>query len=136
MGRVHLRALSGSDVVRVVAVAEPMPVMLSDIERYTDADAMLRAGRLDGVLIAAPTTLHLSLVTQVVAARLPILCEKPCGITADEAREAAIVAERHGVRLQIAYWRRFVPALQRLRQRIANGAFGDLYCVELPPVGR
>jgi myo-inositol 2-dehydrogenase/D-chiro-inositol 1-dehydrogenase len=129
MGRVHLRALSGSDVVRVVAVADPMPGVLPDVERYADADTMLRAGGLDGVLIAAPTSLHLPLVTQVAGAGLPILCEKPCGITADEARKAAATAERHGVRLQIAYWRRFVPALQRLHQRIAEGAFGDLYCV-------
>ena len=31
------------------------------------------------------------------------------------------------MKLQVAYWRRFVPALQRLRQRIANGELGALY---------
>ena len=58
---------------------------------------------------------------------VPILCEKPCGITAGQAREAAAIAARHAVKLQVAYWRRFVPALQRLRQRIANGELGALY---------
>ena len=81
------------------------------------------------MLIAAPSTLHLSLVRQIAAAGLPILCEKPCGITADQAREAAAIAERHNVKLQVAYWRRFVPALQRLHQRIANGELGALYFV-------
>ena len=60
---------------------------------------------------------------------LPILCEKPCGVTADQAREAAAIAARHAVKLQVAYWRRFVPALQRLRQRIADGELGALYFV-------
>jgi myo-inositol 2-dehydrogenase / D-chiro-inositol 1-dehydrogenase len=132
MGRVHLRALSGSDAVRMVAVAEPSEAAraaLRDVASHADVAAMLSAGGLDGVLIAAPSTLHLSLVKQIAAAGLPILCEKPCGITADQAREAAATAERHNVKLQVAYWRRFVPALQRLRQRIANGEFGALYFV-------
>jgi myo-inositol 2-dehydrogenase/D-chiro-inositol 1-dehydrogenase len=33
------------------------------------------------------------------------------------------------VLLQVAYWRRFVPALKRLKDRIAQGEFGDLYLV-------
>ncbi len=132
MGRVHLRALSASDVVRVVAVADPSVAardMLHDagVELHADVETMLRAAGLDGVLVAAPSTLHLSLVARIAAAGLPILCEKPCGITADQAREAAEIAERHAVKLQVAYWRRFVPALQRLRQRIADGELGALY---------
>ena len=132
MGRVHLRALSDSDAVQVVAVAEPSAtarVALRDagVALHANVAAMLRAGGLDGVLIAAPSTLHVSLVTQLAAAGLPILCEKPCGITADQASEAAAVAARHNVKLQVAYWRRFVPALLRLRQRIVNGELGGLY---------
>jgi myo-inositol 2-dehydrogenase/D-chiro-inositol 1-dehydrogenase len=131
MGKMHLRALSGSDVVRIVAVADPSNVaraalLETRIELHSDMATMLVAGGLDGVLIAAPSTLHLSLVGQIAAAGLPILCEKPCGISADEVREAAAIAEHHDVKLQVAYWRRFVPALQRLRRRIANGDLGAL----------
>jgi myo-inositol 2-dehydrogenase/D-chiro-inositol 1-dehydrogenase len=134
MGRVHLRALSGSDAVRVVAVAEPSnkardALLDCDFALHADTAAMLHAGDIDGVLIAAPSTLHLPLVRQIAAAGLPLLCEKPCGITADDAREAAAIAERHGVKLQVAYWRRFVPALQHLRRRIVAGGLGELYCL-------
>jgi myo-inositol 2-dehydrogenase/D-chiro-inositol 1-dehydrogenase len=132
MGRVHLRALSASDVVRVVAVADPSAAARdklhhAGVELHADAETMLRAAGLDGVLVAAPSALHLSLVARIAAAGLPILCEKPCGITADQARAAAEIATRHGVKLQVAYWRRFVPALQRLRRRIADGELGALY---------
>jgi myo-inositol 2-dehydrogenase / D-chiro-inositol 1-dehydrogenase len=132
MGRVHLRALSVSDTVRVVAVAEPSEMSRaaladSGAALHADVTAMLRAGGLDGVLVAAPSTLHLDLVAQLASAGLPILCEKPCGIAASQAREAASIAERHKVKLQVAYWRRFVPALRRLRQRIADGDLGALY---------
>ncbi len=134
MGRVHLRALSGSDTVRVVAVAEPSDTARDalrdyDLALHADTAAMLHAGDIDGVLIAAPSTLHLPLVRQIAATGLPLLCEKPCGITADDAREAAAIAERHSVKLQVAYWRRFVPALQHLRRRIVAGELGELYCL-------
>lgn len=130
MGRTHLRALSTSETVRIVAIAkssEAARTSLQSVTLYADVAEMLDAGGLDGVLIAAPSTQHLALVAHVAQANLPILCEKPCGVTADQARKAAAAA--HNVKLQVAYWRRFVPALQRLRQRIADGAFGDLYCV-------
>jgi myo-inositol 2-dehydrogenase/D-chiro-inositol 1-dehydrogenase len=134
MGSTHLQALSGGDFVRVVAAAEPAPVTRdalahSGLTMFANADAMLEAGGLDGVLIAAPSDQHLELVRRVADRGLPILCEKPCGTTSSEAREAARVAASAGVRLQIAYWRRFVPALRDLRSRIVDGALGGLYFV-------
>ena len=129
MGRTHLRALATSDIIRITAIADPVATPYAALPHYADVNAMLEASDLDGVLIAAPTAHHLPLIETIAAAGLPMLCEKPCGLTAAQARAAAATAERHNVRLQIAYWRRFVPALQRLRQRIATGGFGELYCI-------
>jgi myo-inositol 2-dehydrogenase/D-chiro-inositol 1-dehydrogenase len=89
--------------------------------------AMLDAGGIDGVLVAVPSPLHVGVVREIADRGLPILCEKPCGVTASMAREALGIAEAAGVVLQIAYWRRFVPSLQALRARIASGALGGLY---------
>jgi len=58
-----------------------------------------------------------------------MLCEKPCGTTAAEASAAADAAEAAGCPLQIGYWRRFVPELQELRDRIRAGALGELTLV-------
>jgi len=134
MGQVHLRAISESDRIRVVAVAEPSAanrakVAGADLAVHADTDAMLKAGGLDGVLIATPSTLHLGMVERIAAAGLPILCEKPGGLTAEEARKAAALAAKAGLPLQIGYWRRFVPALKRLKDRIEAGELGALYFV-------
>ncbi len=134
MGRTHLKALAGSKQVRVVAIAEPSAVARDAVAApgrtmHAGAEAMLEAGGLDGVLVTAPSGLHLASVRLVAGAGLPILCEKPCGVTAAEAREAASYAATAGVRLQVAYWRRFVPELQRLRERIATGEMGGVYFV-------
>jgi myo-inositol 2-dehydrogenase/D-chiro-inositol 1-dehydrogenase len=69
-----------------------------------------------------PTRLHVEVLTKLAGFGLPILCEKPCGLTSAEARAISAL----GVRLQVAYWRRFVPALRELRARIQAGELGAI----------
>ena len=80
MGRTHMRALSKSDRVRVVAVAEPSEASRAaldgDVIVYPDVTSLLRAGNIDGVLVAAPSTLHLQLVSQLAAAGVSYLVRK------------------------------------------------------------
>lgn len=144
MGQTHLRAIAGSDRVEVVAIAEPSEatrasLKVRGINVYADVDEMLKAGGIDGALVAAPSTHHVNTVARLAVAGLSVLCEKPCGITAREARIASEIAAKENVLLQIAYWRRFVPELKRLKDRIAQGEFGDLYFIacyqwdETPP---
>ena len=73
----------------------------------------------------------------MAAAGLPILCEKPCGVTArGHARARRASSTRAGVALQVAYWRRFVPELVALRERIAAGELGEVLLGVVPAVGR
>jgi myo-inositol 2-dehydrogenase/D-chiro-inositol 1-dehydrogenase len=134
MGRNHLHALAGSSVVRVAAIAEPVEsartaLAQKDVAIYPDLDAMLSAGGLDAVLVCVPSDFHLATVKRLVAAGMPILCEKPVGVTAAEARQAAELTSRAGLPFQIGFWRRFVPSLKRLRERIAAGELGGIYLV-------
>ena len=132
MGRTHLRALASSGAVAVTAVAEPVEAARSAVAAsgragFAEVDELLDAGGIDGVLIAAPTDHHLELVSRVLAAGLPILCEKPCGMSSAALRETAATIRGRGVPFQVAYWRRYVPALQALRQRIGTGELGDVH---------
>ena len=132
MGRTHLRALAGSTRVAVTAVVDPSPAARaaladSGLGVFEEVAQLLDAGGIDGVLIAAPSDRHVAVVTQVAAAGLPILCEKPCGLSSAEIGEIRAAIERHGVPFQAAYWRRYVPPLQALRERIRAGELGDMY---------
>ena len=135
MGRTHLRALAGSKRVAVTAIAEMSPVARSalgdadGVTLHASVAEMLAAGATDGVLIAAPTDQHGAIIAEVAARGLPVLCEKPCGLTAAAARASAAAAAEAGVPLQVAYWRRFVPGLRRLHDRIAAGEFGTVHLV-------
>ena len=132
MGRTHLRALAGSDVVQVTAVAEMSPAAraaVDGIATYESVAELLDQAKLDGVLIAAPTDQHGTIIAEVAARGLPILCEKPCGLTAGAARASARTAAAAGVPLQVAYWRRFVPGLRELHDRIAAGELGVIHLI-------
>jgi myo-inositol 2-dehydrogenase / D-chiro-inositol 1-dehydrogenase len=132
MGRTHLRALADSSKVAVTAVVEPVAAVRATMAApgravFERVDQLLDAGGIDGVLIAAPSDRHVALVTQVAAARLPIMCEKPCGLSSAEVRLAEQAAQLHHVPIQVAYWRRYVPALQALQRRIEQGELGDVH---------
>jgi myo-inositol 2-dehydrogenase/D-chiro-inositol 1-dehydrogenase len=60
---------------------------------------------------------------------MPVLCEKPCGVSAAQARSAAEVAAVAGVPLQVAYWRRYVQSLRDLRAAILAGELGFVHLV-------
>jgi myo-inositol 2-dehydrogenase / D-chiro-inositol 1-dehydrogenase len=132
MGRTHLRALAGSGRVAVTAVAEMSAAARSavgapGVTLHASVAEMLDAAAIDGVLIVAPTDQHGAIIAEVAARGLPILCEKPCGLTAAAARASARTAAAAGIGLQVAYWRRFVPGLRRLRDRIVAGEFGTIH---------
>jgi myo-inositol 2-dehydrogenase / D-chiro-inositol 1-dehydrogenase len=131
MGCVHLDALARSDQVEVVAVLEPVQEIRRGLaERglrtFATVPELLADGSFDGVLIAAPTDRHVELVEAFAVAGTPILCEKPVGMAATDAIAAAHAVERAGIVFQVGYWRRFVPALRALRERIASGELGEI----------
>lgn len=132
MGQTHLRALADVADVEVAAVAEPVEALREQVAEafglrgYSTVADLLDAGGLDGVLVVTPSDSHVEVIEQVASAGLPILCEKPCGVTPEDTRRARGIVEAAGVPLQVAYWRRFVPELQELRQRMANGDLGEI----------
>lgn len=147
MGRTHLRALAAAGSVRVGRVVEPDATIRAELTAaglrcYPSWAELMSEGAPDGALIATPTDQHLAMVRAVVTAGVPVLCEKPAGLTVEQIRAAGALAAEHGVPLQVAYWRRYVPALLRLRERIQDGSLGEIHLVigwqwdERPPPAR
>jgi myo-inositol 2-dehydrogenase/D-chiro-inositol 1-dehydrogenase len=89
-------------------------------------DELLERDPPEGVLIAASSDQHPALVARFAAAGVAMLCEKPLGIRAEQSLEAARAAADAGVLLQVGYWRRFVPELRALRDRIRAGELGQI----------
>jgi myo-inositol 2-dehydrogenase / D-chiro-inositol 1-dehydrogenase len=132
MGRVHLAALKASDQISLAGIVEPADAVRANLEDervplFASPQELIDAGAAEGVLIAAPSPLHATLVSQFAAAGIPVLCEKPVGVSTEEVAKARDAALQAHVVLQVGYWRRFVPQLRVLRARIEAGELGEIY---------
>ncbi|MFD6826582.1 Gfo/Idh/MocA family protein [Streptomyces sp. NPDC060085] len=132
MGRTHLRALIESQVVQITDIADPVSQARDTLTRagyktHSTVDSLLSEGCVDGLLIAAPTGKHLELIRAAAKVKMPVLCEKPAGLTSNEVREAGRLASDSNIVFQVAYWRRFIPELITLREKIQSGLLGDIH---------
>jgi len=132
MGRVHLAAIKASDQISLAAIVEPADAVRANLEGeqvplFASPQELIAARIAEGVLIAAPSPVHATLVSQFAAAGIPALCEKPVGVSPDDAARARDAALQTDVVLQVGYWRRFVPRLRELRARIEAGELGEIY---------
>jgi myo-inositol 2-dehydrogenase/D-chiro-inositol 1-dehydrogenase len=132
MGRVHLAAIKASEEISLAGIVEPADAVRAGFEDehvplFASPQELIAAGTAEGVLIAAPSPAHTMLVSEFAAAGIPVLCEKPVGVSPEEAATARDAALRADVVLQVGYWRRFVPRLRDLRARIEAGELGEIY---------
>lgn len=134
MGSAHARALAGAGPeIELAAVVEPSDEAAARLpgsaRRFRDASELLAWDRVDAALVAVPTKVHQDVVSQLLDGGLPVLCEKPCGLSSEQT--AALAQRARGARLtlHVGYWRRFVPELRELQARISDGALGEIELV-------
>ena len=84
----------------------------------TDADV-------ESVYVATPVSLHAAQTVAAAEAGKHVLCEKPMAMTAAECDRMIAACRAHGVTLGIAYYRRFYPAIVRVKEIIASGEIGQ-----------
>jgi predicted dehydrogenase len=91
---------------------------------FNSTGELSRCPEVDAVLVTTPNVCHLQDVLAAVAARKPVLCEKPMGMNADECRQMVEAASNAGVLLGVAQVFRFEESTARFRERIAAGDIG------------
>src|SRR3954469_9917518 len=134
IGTMHAGNLASLDAVDEVVLFDPVPgraagtaAAVDKARAVDDLDTLLTDS--DGVLVATPTTTHPDTVRRALAAKVPVLCEKP--IASDYAEMSALVddIEASGVEVLVGFQRRFDPAIAELYRRIRGGDVGTLYLV-------
>jgi predicted dehydrogenase len=98
---------------------------------YTDVDQMLADPMVDAVYIATPVHLHASQAIVSLRAGKDVLVEKPMARSEAEATEVCRVARETGRRLAVAYFRRFWPRFELVKEMLQQGAFGQVVLVRL-----
>ncbi len=97
---------------------------------YLDYKDALADKNIDGVVVVTPTAYHRDIVLDAASAGKHILCEKPMAMTAPECRDMIEASEKHNVKLQLAFMRRFDESFMHAKERIDAGEIGDVVSVK------
>ena len=88
-------------------------------------------GEVQGAIIAVPPQHHASIAMDFLNSGIPVLCEKPLAMCADEARLLVRAFEHAGVPLAVNNQRRLLPSLQTAKELITSGTVGILKEIEI-----
>ncbi len=94
--------------------------------RHGSYEALAGDPRIEAVYIATPASEHKAGIELCLRAGKAVLCEKPLTTNAQEAKEVIALARRSGVFLMEAMWTRFLPAVARLREVLAQNVIGEV----------
>jgi myo-inositol 2-dehydrogenase / D-chiro-inositol 1-dehydrogenase len=133
MGADHARILSAqipgaklqyvcdADAARAKSVADTSGAL----HVTSDPHAVIADKSVDAVLIASPDQTHAPLTLAALAARKPVLCEKPLSPDSKECLEVVAAEVKVGKRLvQIGFMRRFDPAYAEMKAALESGVIG------------
>jgi predicted dehydrogenase len=131
IGDVHRRAamLAGAQILGVMAstpersrqVAEDWGVeqAYGSIDEVADSKAEI-------VHICTPNASHVPYAVALMQAGKHVLCEKPLGVSVEDARHAAQIADDTGVINTIPFAYRFHPMVREMRARVQAEDFGAI----------
>ncbi len=80
----------------------------------------------DVVYVATPHSAHYETVKLCLENGKSVLCEKTFTTNAAQARELFALAEAKKLFIMEAFWTKFLPAYEQLKQVIADGVIGDI----------
>jgi predicted dehydrogenase len=135
VGRRHLDAIALAAGVRLSAIVDPAPAARTEAEargvaHFTTLDEMLASARPDGVILATPNALHEDQALACIAARLPVLVEKPLATGLGAADRIVSAARAAGVPLATGHHRRHNPLIRAAKARIEVGEIGQIVAVQ------
>lgn len=93
---------------------------------YGSYEELAASDRVDLAYIALPHPFHCETACLMMRHGKHVICEKPMAVNDAEAARMIRCAEENHVFLMEAMWTRFVPATQKAKELIAQGAIGQL----------
>ena len=124
-GRDRVHTIYGRDDEKARAFAEQWGLP----KWTTDMDEAIRDPETDAVIIGLPNHLHEDAVLRIAAAGKAVLCTKPLGRTAEEARRMLEAVERAGVFGGYLEDLVYTPKTLKAIKSVRDGAIGDVLWV-------
>ena len=135
MGGEHVRNVALLDDCAVTAIVEPDAAMRETsaalCEKLFGArPAVFESHRdlrdVDAVVVAAPNHRHIDIMRDLLPGSLPILCEKPVGLDANEVLELLALARGRAAPVWVAMEYRYMAPVERLLQAVRERTKGRL----------
>jgi len=121
----HAKLISVYDIDSKVndSVAKEFDVIASE-----SLEALLHSD-IDAVYVASPAYIHIDHVLSCAREKKHVLCEKPLGLTVEEAEKMIKICKQEGVLLGTGLMMRFLAQHQSALQLIKEGKLGKpVYC--------
>ena len=91
---------------------------------YSDWRLMLLDKEIEAVYVATPVHLHAEQTIAAAEAGKHVLCEKPMALDVDQCDRMIAACRANKVKLGVAYYRHFYPAVRRVKELIDSGELG------------
>src|SRR4051812_13767916 len=134
IGLAHSDAIERSTTCALSAIVDPSPAAqaraeMSGVPRYKSLDDLFSADKPDGVVLATPNPLHVPHALACIAARVPMLLEKPIAPTVAEAEALVRAADAAQATVLIGHHRAHSPIMAKAKAVIDTGQLGRLVAV-------
>ncbi|CAN5544348.1 N/A [soil metagenome] len=131
MGFHQVKTFAGVAGCQVAAGADPSPQMRArfaeafpDALLYDSPEALLAQPKVDAVVIAVPTGYHQPVASAALAARIPVLLEKPMARTVAQCQRLIDDADKANTLLMVAHCRRFDAYWKSWGEYVTTGKLG------------
>ena len=127
--------IEGSEVVAVMS--RKIEKAASYAERhhinkwYDDPVKLINDPDVNAVYIATPPSTHATFAIMAMKAGKPVYIEKPLASNYEDCARVNRIAETTGMPCFVAYYRRYLPYFQRVKQMVNEGVIGKVMNVQI-----
>lgn len=93
-------------------------------------DELFARADIDAIYLSTPHAFHTDLALRAIDSGKAVLVEKSFTTNPDDAQRIVDAARERGVFVMEGMWTRFLPTMERIRSLIADGAIGDVRCIQ------
>ena len=98
---------------------------------YDDAQELIDDPEVNAVYIATPPSSHATYAIMSMKAGKPAYIEKPMAVTYEECTRINRISNETGVPCFVAYYRRYLPYFQKVKELVENGTIGNVINVQI-----
>lgn len=93
---------------------------------YSDAQALIDDPDVNAVYVATPPSSHATYAIIAMRAGKPVYVEKPLAAAYEDCARVNRVSEQTGVPCFVAYYRRYLPYFEKVREVVDSGLLGKV----------